>query len=265
MNEIWTFDAYPDPEALPDPIITIDQTTDPPTVTAPAMPDPATIEGADWRRLVELCFERADRFSLHRCGYSGARPGALERELRPFLAGEYRSYACLHVNGEEFWENCLLYRAAPEAREILLRHITHLFDREMEEVPFQLPEKYRAFEEARKAAEKRLDAFWDQAGDDLTMEEADAFNKENFREPWRLWEEVFDPADFTSHLEDLCFFQGREEFFETVTHEHECFVRVQDPAFAQELRAMGTWVDCTEDFHGALFSLDKAKDFKEYE
>ena len=98
-------------------------------VTPPAMPDPATIGGADWRRLVELCFQRADRFSLHRCGYPGARPGVLERELRPFLTGEYRSYACLHVNGEEFWENCLLYRAAPEAKEILLRHITHLFGR----------------------------------------------------------------------------------------------------------------------------------------
>ena len=170
MNEIWTFDTYPNPEEFPECVITIDQTTNPPTVITPAMPDPATIGGADWRRLVELCFQRADRFSLHRCGYPGARPGALEQALRPFLAGEYRSYACLHVNGEEFWENCLLYRAAPEAKEILLRHITHLFGREVEEEPYQLPEKYRAYEEEREAAEKRLDAFLDQAGDGLTME-----------------------------------------------------------------------------------------------
>lgn len=265
MNEIWTFDTYPNPEEFPECVITIDQTTNPPTVITPAMPDPATIGGADWRRLVELCFQRADRFSLHRCGYPGARPGALEQALRPFLTGEYRSYACLHVNGEEFWENCLLYRAAPEAKEILLRHITHLFGREVEEGPYQLPEKYRAYEEEREAAEKRLDAFLDQAGDGLTMEEASAFDKENFRESWRLWKEVFDPADFTSHLEDLCFFRGREEFFETVTHEYECFVRVQDPAFAQELRAMGTWVDRTEDFRGTLFSLDRAEDLKESE
>lgn len=265
MNEIWTFDTYPNPEELPEFLVMIDQSTNPPTVTTPSMPDPATIKGTDWGRLLDLCFARADRFSLHRCGYSGARPGALERALRPFLAGEYRSYACLHVNGEQFWENCLLYRAEPEAKEIVLRHITHLFGREAEEGPNQLPEKYRAYEEERKAAEKRLDAFWEQSGDDVAMEEADAFDKENFRESWRLWREVFDPADFVSHMEDLCFFQGQEAFFETVTHERLCFVRVQDPAFALELSSMGAWADETENFHGALFSLDRAEDLEEYE
>ena len=265
MNEIWTFDIYPNPEEIPECLMMIDQSTDPPTVTIPPMPDPATISGEDWRRLLDLCFARADRFSLHRCGYPGARPSALEEALGPFLAGEYRSYACLHAEGQQFWEPCLLYRAEPEAKEIVLRHITHLFDREGEESPFQLPEKYRAYEQEREAAEKRLDAFMERSGDDLTMEEADAFDKENFRESRRLWKEVFDPADFVSHMEDLCFFRGREEFFETVTHESLCFVRVQDSESAQELRAMGAWADETENFHGALFSLDRAEDLVEFE
>ena len=40
MNEIWTFDTYPNPEEFPECVITIDQTTNPPTVITPAMPDP---------------------------------------------------------------------------------------------------------------------------------------------------------------------------------------------------------------------------------
>lgn len=264
MNEIWTFTQFPNEDELPDPFtVCIDESTDPVTVRTSLMPDPATIAGEDWRHLLDLCFARADRFSLHRCGYPGSRPGPLEQALRPFLAGGYRSYACFHMEGRQYWEPCRFYRAGPEAKEIVLRHITHLFDREAEENPYQLPEKYRACEEERKAAEKRLDAFLERSGDDVTMEEADVFNKENFRESRRLWREVFDPADFVSHMEDLCFFRGREEFFETVTHEYECFVRVQDPALAQELRAIGSWADSTEDFHGTLFSLDRAKDLVE--
>jgi len=263
MNEIWTFTPYP--EELPDPCtISIDTSTDPPTVTTSPMPAPATIAGEGYRRLLDLCFDRADQFSLHRCGYAGSQPGGLERALRPFQTGEYRSYACVHVHGEAFWEQCCLYRADPAAKEILLGRITHLFDREAEDPSWKLPEKYRAYEEAMEAARKRFDDYMDRAGDDLDFEEMDAFDRENFREAKGLWKEVFDPADFSSHMEDLCFFQGRDEFFETVTHEFDCFVRVRDEAFAEALRALGAWTDRTEDFHGRLFSLDDAKDFAAY-
>lgn len=265
MDEIWAYNAFPNPEKIPDPFtVYIDRSADPVTVQVDEMPEPASIGGEDWRRLMGLCFDRADRFSLHRRGYPGARPGALERALRPFLAGTYRSYACLHIHDEQFWEKCFLYRAEPETREIILSRVTHLFDREPEAGSQELPKKYRAYEQERKAAEIRSDAFWDQAGDEITMEEAEAFDKENFRESWRLWKEVFDPADFQSSMEDLCFFRGREAFFETVTHEYECFVRVRDPEFARELRAMGAWLDRTEDFRGRLFRLDEAKELAEY-
>ena len=75
MNEIWTFDTYPNPEEFPECVITIDQTTNPPTVITPAMPDPATIGGADWRRLVELCFQRGEKVSNNIVEYEGLIAG----------------------------------------------------------------------------------------------------------------------------------------------------------------------------------------------
>ena len=43
------FAIYPNPEEIPECLMMIDQTTDPPTVTIPPMPDPATISGEAWR------------------------------------------------------------------------------------------------------------------------------------------------------------------------------------------------------------------------
>lgn len=262
MNEIWTYECYPDQDALPDPfVITIDDSTDPPTVTSSPTPDPDTIAGEDYRRLLELCFERADQFSLHRCGYPGSQPGALEEALRPFLAGTYRSYACLHVHDEQFWELCLLYRADPAAKEIILRHITHLWDREADDSPRELPEKYRAYEAEMRAARKRFDSYMDQLPDDADFDEVVAFDKENFREAKRLWKAVFDPADFASHMEDLCFFRGDGMFFETITHEEICRTEVFSEAFGAELRGMGAWAR-EEGACPPLFSLEQAKDLR---
>ena len=70
-----------------------------------------TIKGPQFRALMELCFAQADTFSLLRCGWPGARDGALEQELRPWLVGEYASYGILHWFDRQSRETCYLYRA----------------------------------------------------------------------------------------------------------------------------------------------------------
>ena len=42
-------------------------------------------------------------------------------------------------------------------------------------------------------------------------------------------------------MEDPCFFHGDEMFFETITHEHLCFVHVLSDEFGAKLRELGEW------------------------
>ena len=86
-----------------------------------------TMEGEEFRALMELCFERADKFSLLRRDWPGAKDGPLERALRPYRLGEYFSYGRLSSFDHEAREKCYLYPANEETKAILLAHITHLF------------------------------------------------------------------------------------------------------------------------------------------
>ena len=90
-----------------------------------------TIEGSEFQALLDLCFAHADAFSLRRCGWPGAKNGALEDALRPWLLGEYFSYGILNWFDLKRREKCYLYRACPETKDILLQHIHHLFDQEI--------------------------------------------------------------------------------------------------------------------------------------
>ena len=94
-----------------------------------------TIAGEAFQTLMDLCFDRADCFSLHRCGWEKAWDGALEQALRPFCLGEYLSYARIQRYDGEFREKCYVYRASRKAKAIFLQHWTHLFDREISRAP----------------------------------------------------------------------------------------------------------------------------------
>ena len=217
-----------------------------------------TMKGAQFRALVELCFERADQFSLLRRDWPGAKDGPLEQALRPYRLGEYFSYGRLSWFGHEAREKCYLYPANEETKAVLLAHITHLFGRDVEQ-PGWPPEKYKTCVELSEAAWDRIMERWDAleaaTGRPVGGEESAAIEKEELREAKALWEEIFDEADFQSNLEDPCFFRGDEMFFETVTHEYECRVHVLDRPFGERLRALGKWVDVSDRFHLPLGRL----------
>lgn len=237
-------------------------------------PETATIEGARFRTLMDLCFAHADRFSLHRrCwqSWQGANDGALEQALRPFCIGEYRSYARICVSDQEIWEKCYLYPATEETKAILLRYIPHLFGKEPDPAPEghaeYLEKKYAAYYEACDAASDKINEYLDdynaRTGHDPDMESFDAFSKEANREARAIWQQLFDEKDFYATMEDPCFFRGDEMFFETITHEFLCFAHVFTDEFGAKLRELGEWVeeDCPK---LPLFSLRKAEDLVLY-
>ena len=232
-------------------------------------PETITIQGEQFRALMDLCFAHADRFSLLRSGWPGANDGQLEQALRPFCLGEYRSYGAICVPydyNKRIWESCYLYPATDETRGILLRFIPHLFGREPDPVPeghtAYLEQKYAAYNRtASKASEKVFD-FLDNYYSEHSGSDDDAFAafwSEAYREANAIWKQIFDPKDYYSVMEDPCFFRGDEMFFETVTHERDCFAHVFSDEFGVKLRELGEWVDVSDRSRLPLFSLKKAK------
>lgn len=230
---------------------------------------PATIAGKNFQALMDLCFAHADTFSLHRCDWAGAHDGALEQALRPYRLGEYASYARLSWFDKEYRELCYLYPATQETKEILLKHIHHLFDVEKSLAPVghetYLRQKYAAYHRAEEEADDHWTNYLDHGGWDCSEEQREAAWEAFYRKAKQLWLEVFREEDYYSHMDDPCFFRGTELFFETVTHEQECFVHVLSPEFEKCLYKLGKWVDRSAESHLPLFSLDTADGLKRYE
>lgn len=231
-------------------------------------PDTVTIQGENFRTLMDLCFAHADRFSLHRCNWPGANDGALEQALRPFCLGEYRSYAAICISEyEKIWEKCYLYPATDETKAILLRYIPHLFGREPNPAPEghaeYLEKKYAAYHKACEAAEEQIDKYLD-AEPDSDMDAYLSFSNKVYCEARTIWQQIFDPRDYYSNMEDPCFFRGDEMFFETITHEGMCSAHVFSEAFGAKLRELGEWLNRPEDSRRPLFSLRNAKNLVWY-
>ncbi len=247
MNEIWIFNR-----------VSFDNGRE---------PEEFTIQGGNFRKLMDLCFAHADRFSLHRCGWPGANDGALEQALRPFRVGEYRSYAAICSEDEEIWQKCYLYPATDETKAILLRYIPHLFGREPDPAPAghkeYLEKKYAAYYRAREAAEEQIDKYLE-ADPDPDTDVFFAFSEKAYCEVNAIWQRIFDPKDYYSKMEDLCFFHGDEEFFETITHEGECYAHIFSDAFGAKLRELGEWGNLPNP-RLPLFSLRRAKELVWYE
>lgn len=205
-----------------------------------------TIRGGKFWELMDLCFAQADQFSLLRRNWPGAKDGPLEQALRPYLLGEYLSYGILHWFDHEAREKCYIYEANEETKAIFLSHITHLFGRDNEPLDIEkpLPEKYGPYMRAAKAAGDRAMERWNALeviSGPLSVEESESIEREEFQEAKALWREVFDEADFDSHMEDPCFFWGDEMFFWTLTHEAQCCAWMVDQPFGENLRALASW------------------------
>ena len=227
-----------------------------------------TIAGAQFRALVELCFAQADTFSLLRCGWPGARDGALEQELRPWLVGEYASYGILHWFDIQRREMCRLYRATPETKEILLQHIHHLFEAEQSLAPAghqaYLEEKYAVYDRASEEAWDRFSAYMDAWGWEQSEEQQNVVLLGLYKQAREQCPDVFSERDHYSNMEDPCFFRGNEMFLKTVTHEQECWARVLSPELEAALRELGEWLDVSKKTPLPLFSLASAEGMKWY-
>lgn len=229
-------------------------------------PGMVTIGGKEFQALMELCFTYSDTFSLHRCGWSGARNGALEQALRPYCLGEYLSYGILTWFDKTDREKCYLYPSNGETKQILLQHIHHLFGQEQSPAPAgheaYLRQKYAAFHRAEEEADERWTAYLDHGGWDRPEEQRESFREETFRQARALWLEVFAEEDFYSTMEDPCFFRGDEMFFQTVTHAEDCQVHAFSPEFEQSLRALGEWEELPGQTELPLFSLKTAEGWR---
>ena len=210
-----------------------------------------TIEGEDFRALMDLCFRRADKFSLLRRDWPGAKDGPLEQALRPYRLGEYFSYGGLSWFDHEAREKCYVYPANGETKAIFLDYITHLFGRDVERSDGSdwPPEKYKACVEMSEAAYERVmervEAVEKISGP-ISDQDFAAIETEELREAREIWLQVFDEADFQSNLEDPCFFRGDDLFFRTITHELDCLVLVVDDAFGERLKRLGKWMDVSD-------------------
>lgn len=226
-----------------------------------------TIAGDHFHTLIDLCFSAADTFSLHRCGWPKAHDGALEQALRPYLCGEYRSYCRLEAHGQALWEKCYLYHAADQAKQILLKHIHHLFDQEESTTPAghaeYLHQKYAPYWQVQEQACDRWIDYLSSGGDEQPEEQQAAAERAIFQEANAIWQDIFSEDDHYSTMEDLCFFQGADMFFETITHEEICRALVVSPSFQAALCQLGDWegpaVQTTP-----LFSLHTAEDWLPY-
>lgn len=229
---------------------------------------PSDIENQDFHALIDLCFAYADQFSLHQSGWPNARTGALQAALQPYCLGEYRSYAQVCGFGKHFWEKCYLYRAAPETKDILLRHIPSLFQHETvvetEEHKAYMEQKYAAYHRAQKEADEKFGAFLAQSRD-ISDGEFDAFNREVYREASALWRKAFDPKDYVSIMDDPCFFRNGELFFETITHESIGRYWAFSGAFDAEIGRIGRCSEILERVEPPLPPLAAEKDLVFYD
>ena len=221
-----------------------------------------TTEGEDFRALMDLCFDRADKFSLLRRDWPGAKDGPLEQALRPYVLGEYFSYGHLRWFDREAREKCYIYPANGETKAILLDYITHLFGRDVERPDGSdwPPEKYKACVEMSEAAYERVmervEAVEKISGP-ISDQDFAAIEREELQEARRLLPPIFDEADFQSNLEDPCFFRGDEMYFKTITHEYECWVHAFDRPFGETLRKLGMWMDVSDRFRLPLELLSR--------
>lgn len=229
----------------------------------------STIEGENFKALMDLCFSYADTFSLHRCNWPGAHDGALEMALRPYLLGEYFSYATLLSFDRDRREKCYLYPAIQETKEILLLHIRHLFDSEKSLAPANheeyLRQKYAAYTRAAETASNRWSVYLSNGGLKCPEKEREAYKKVVYREAEDLWRKVFREEDYYSNMEDPCFFRGSELFLEVITHEQECSARVLSSEFEDRLLKLGEWVGVSDERLLPQLSLDTVKGWKRYE
>ena len=229
----------------------------------------STIAGEDFKALMDLCFSYADTFSLHRCNWPGGHDGALETALRPYLLGEYFSYATLLSLDGKSREKCYLYPAVQETKEILLHHIHHLFDSEKSLAPADheeyLRRKYEAYARAAEAADSRWFTYLNNGGLKCPEKERKAYEKVVYRKARDLWRKVFREEDYYSNMEDPCFFCGSELFFEVVTHEQECSVRTLSPEFEEKLLKLGEWAGVSDERRLPQLSLDTVKGWMRYE
>ena len=216
---------------------------------------------------MELCFAHAGLFSLRRCGWAGAQDGALEQALRPYLVGEYLSYGMLGWFDKEYREKCYLYQATRATKEILLQHLHHLFEAERSLAPdgheAYLRQKYAAYDRAGEEAGRRFQAYLDAEDGDVPDGRWEVVWKEIYREARERCPDVFSEADYYSHMEDPCFFRGREAFFETVTHEQECWVQILNPEFEKKVRKLGEWI-VSDETPLPLLSLDTVEGLRWY-
>ena len=91
------------------------------------LPQPGTIAGEDFRRLMDLCFSQADVFSLTKVHGPYRTDVRLERALQKFQIKHlsvdhwfcYAPSGCLH--------EVILYHASRKAKETLLRYADNLF------------------------------------------------------------------------------------------------------------------------------------------
>ena len=168
-----------------------------------------TIAGAQFRTLMELCFAQADTFSLLRCGWPGARDGALEQALRPWLVGEYASYGILHWFDRQSREKCYLYRATQETKEILLQHIHHLFEAEQSLAPAghqaYLEEKYAVYDRASEKAWDRFSAYMEAEGQEQSEEQQNAVLLGLYKKAREGCPDIFSEGDHYSNMEHPCF------------------------------------------------------------
>lgn len=231
-------------------------------------PEDLTIRSEKFRALMDLCFAHAERFSLHRENWPGANDGTLEQALRPFCLGEYRSYAAICVSKKKkLWHKCYLYPATEETKAILLQYIPHLFGREPDAAPEghaeYLEKKYAEYYKACEAAEEQINKYLS-AEPHPDTDNFFSFSNKIYCEAHTIWQRVFDPKDYYSIMEDPCFFHGDEMFFETVTHERECFVHVFSSEFGAKLQELGECADISDRCRPPLFTLKKAKDLVLY-
>lgn len=114
MRNIWYFQN--DPDLLDE--INLDDNS---------LPNPGTIAGENFRRLMDLCFSQADVFSLTKVHGPYRTDVRLERALQKFQIKHlsvdhwfcYAPSGCLH--------EVILYHASRKAKETLLRYADNLF------------------------------------------------------------------------------------------------------------------------------------------
>lgn len=86
-----------------------------------------TIEGKDFQKLMDLCFDMADVFSFGLAGWTYAKDKRLENTLQKFQVDTIQTNRWFCYMGTSPGLSINLYRAAEEAKNAILQYINHLF------------------------------------------------------------------------------------------------------------------------------------------